>query len=525
MAWRRHLGTHLHLGTPARGTQAPGTQAPGTQAPGTQAPSTLGTLGTLGTPGTLGTLRVRYPLSRVRRFFLALVLLLTAAAAGAGVYAVYATEREYDRLIAAGDWALAADEPFQALEAYSGAITRRPDSMLAYLKRGMTYRDRGELDAALKDLRRAAELDPTATRPQELVGDVNMARQRFDRAAERYQAYLALDDRSARVFYKLGLAWYRGGQSAAAIQPLQQAVRLDKSLAPAHFVLGLCLREQGEARAARAALEAASTLDPALTAPREALAALYTANGETSRAVDQLEALVALDSSRPTRLVALGLAYAGAGRHEAAVLALGRAVERFPDSTDAYGALGQVWLDAAERRQDSVALKKAVEALSTAASHSDATSDTLTDLGRALLLSGDGAAAERALRQAVGKLPVPPDAFLHLATIFARDNRVQEARDALAKYATLIADQKPMAGTAMRIAEYSIQLGEPHLAVRWLDRAIAEAGPSAVLLARLADASWRAGDLTRARRAIADGLKLDPHERTLLALKRRLAQP
>ena len=271
----------------------------------------------------------------MRRFLIALVILLAAGAAGATAYVVYATSQEYDRLMAAGDRAQAEERPFEALEAYSGAVALRPDSMVAHLKRGMAYQQRGELEAALKDLRQAAVLDPTATRPQELIGDVNMALERYARAAERYEAYLTLDDRSARVLYKLGLARYRAGVFATAIAPLQQAVRLDKLLAPAHLLLGFCLREQGKAAAARASLETAAELQPALTAPREALAELYAANGEPARAIDQLEALVALDISRPARLVALGRAYADAGRHEAAVLALGRAVERFPDSSEA----------------------------------------------------------------------------------------------------------------------------------------------------------------------------------------------
>jgi tetratricopeptide (TPR) repeat protein len=419
----------------------------------------------------------------VRRALLATILGLTAAAAGAGVYVVYATEQEYERLLAEGDRAAAAEQAFQALEAYSGAIALRPDSMVAHLKRGRTYQQRGELDSAFKDLRTAAELDPTATLPLELLGDVNMALGRYERAAERYSAYLALDDDSARLFYKLGLARYRAGQVAAAVEPLQRAVRLDKSLAPGHLLLGLCLREQGNGRAARASLETAALLDPGLTAPREALAALYDAGGETARAIDQLEALVALDRSRPARLVALGRAYAEAGRHEAAVLTLGRAVERFPDSSTAYAALGRVWLEAAEAHRDTVALRKAVEALTTAASHSDATSEALSDLGRAWLLSGDAAAAERALRQALSKLPVPPDTYLHLATIAERKRHVQEARDSLVKYATLVGDQTRVAGVATRIAQHSISLGEPHIAARWVERAIAEGGSTPALVA------------------------------------------
>ena len=62
-------------------------------------------------------------------------------------------DREFQRLIAAGDTALAQDQTFTAIEAFSGALALKGDSMLAYLKRGDTYRRRGELAAALRDLR------------------------------------------------------------------------------------------------------------------------------------------------------------------------------------------------------------------------------------------------------------------------------------------------------------------------------------------------------------------------------------
>ena len=229
-----------------------------------------------------------------------------------------------------------------------------------------------------------------------------------------------------------------------------------------------------------------------MTAPREALAGLFTSMGESARAIDQLEALAALDPNEPNRQVALGLAHAHARRYEAAVLTLSRAVERFPDETTVYAALGRVWLDAAETRDDSVALKKAVQALSTAASHSDVASESLTDLGRALLLAGDPVGAERVLRQAITRLPIRADAYRHLAGIEARDGRVQEARDALIRYATLVGDTEPLAGVATQIASYSIRLGDPALALRWIDRAVDEAGTTpalALLRQRAEDAS------------------------------------
>jgi predicted Zn-dependent protease len=139
-----------------------------------------------------------------------------------------------------------------------------------------------------------------------------------------------------------------------------------------------------------------------------------------------------------------------------------------------------------------------------------------------MALSGDNRAAERALRVAVTRLPVPPTAYLQLADLTARDGRIQESRDALLNYATLIGDERPIATVATRIADYSVRLGEPALAVRWFDRAIDEAGPNPSLQVRLAEAAWKAGDVTRAHRVIEEGLAAEPDNSALRQLKRRL---
>jgi len=451
------------------------------------------------------------------------VIVAIAGVAGALAFGALANEREYVRLIADGDASVVAERPFQAIEAYSGAIARKPDSMLAHFKRGAVYQSQNELEAALRDFRSAAAIDPSSLRALEALGDANVAVGRHDRAIERYEAFNGLDDRNARVLYKLGLARYRAGRPKEALPVLQQALSIDPAMGETHYVLGLVQRDLDNMAAARKSLEEAARRSPASqTGAREALADLYLQEADYGRAINQLEALAALEPTRPERTVAVGLAQARAGREDAAVITLGRALERFSDAPQVYAALGHVWLTEAQRRGDRVALNKAIEALQHAASHSDATSDTLAELGRAWLLAGDRPAAERALRQAVAKLPVPPDAYLQLAEVTARDGRIQDARDALLRYATLIGDEKPLAIVATRIADYSVRLGEPALAVRWFDRAIDEAGPSAALQVRLADAAYRAGDVARAHQVVDEGLASEPGNPSLQALKRRL---
>jgi tetratricopeptide (TPR) repeat protein len=457
-----------------------------------------------------------------RRTALIVVIVAAMGVAGALFYSALHTEQEFDRLIAAGDLAVQNAQPFLAIEEYSGAVALKPDSMLAHLKRGAVYQAQGELGAALRDLRESSDNDPSAPRPLELLGDVNVGLGRFDRAMERYERYVALDERNPRVLYKLGLTRYRAGRLSDALDPLKQATTLDPRMAEAYYVMGLVHREQGQTTLARRALEQAVKLGPGLSNAREALAEVYFAEVNHGKAIDQLEVLAALEPASPDRLVAVGLAQSRAGRSEAALLTLGRAIDRFPDAPNGYAALGHIWLTTALTRGDRIALKKAVEALRQAAGKPGVTSETMTELGRAWMLSGDYLAAERAFRQALARLPVPAEAFLHFATVTQRGGRIQDARDSLVKYAALVGDSRPLASVASQIADLSLRLGEPAVAVRWLDRAVDEGGPSPALLSRLADAALKAGDYSRARAAVTRGLQAAPDDPALQQLKRRL---
>src|SRR5258706_12537705 len=135
---------------------------------------------------------------------------LSAVWAGLAYQGAASSERDYRALLRNGDTALQQDQTFAAIEAYTNAIYLRPDSMLAHLRRGEAYQRRGDLGAAVRDFQEAAEIDPSATRPLEALGDSRYKQQRFAAAAGAYERFLSLDDRSAGVTRKPGLARYRG---------------------------------------------------------------------------------------------------------------------------------------------------------------------------------------------------------------------------------------------------------------------------------------------------------------------------
>jgi tetratricopeptide (TPR) repeat protein len=474
----------------------------------------------------------------VKRVFLS-VLLVVVCVATAYELAALRREGEYRQLIDRGESALVRDDTFAAIEAFSGAIALKDDSMLGYLKRGEAYRRRHQLDAAsrdarqvseldpaadaaMRDLRKAAELDPLAPRPLELMGDISYSLLRYDRAAERYQAYVELDDRSPRVLYKLALAHYSAGRAPSAVRALQQAIAIDDRFAEAYYLLGLSFRDMQKTRESLRALETAARLAPAMVHAHEELADLYGRMGRREDRIGQLDELAVLDPG-PARQVALGLAYARAGQFDRAVSTLGHASEAYPEYSYSYVALGRVWLEKAQP-PDRLELMKARGALEGAASK-DESSEVLMLLGRTLLLSDQDAQAERVLQRAADKLPADPLAFYYLASAAERCGHLDIARRALVDYRALEgeeADPHRRTAQVLRIGDLSMKVGDAAGAAAWYQRAIDAGGASVPLMLRLTEAQIKSGALDRARTTIAGALELDPANGDARALLRQI---
>jgi tetratricopeptide (TPR) repeat protein len=459
---------------------------------------------------------------QVKRILFAGALLSLTLAAAYG-YGVTRREAHYRELLLVGDAAVGRNDLTAALEAFSAAVGVKPDSMAAYLKRGEVYRRRAELDAALRDLRRAADLDPTAPRPREVLGDVSYAMGRFDRAAERYEEYLALDDSSHRIYYKLALAQYRAAQPAACITNVRRALAIEAQLAEGHYVLGLCLRDAQKPREALIALQRSVALAPAMLQAREELADIYGRLGRADDRISQLNALRALDQE-PSREVALGLAHAAVGDFASAVQTLSGAARNYPEYSHTYLALGRVWLDIAQTREDRIALEKAIEALHNAA-RADDNAEALMLLGRALLQAADPQAAEDVLVQATSRVPTEPLAFVYLANAAEQLGHTVAAREALVQYYALeagVAEPRRASRFAVRIGDLSARIRDYPDAVSWYQRAATAGGADAALLVKLADALWRAGSAEAAHTALTKALSLDPESESALTLRRRL---
>jgi tetratricopeptide (TPR) repeat protein len=458
----------------------------------------------------------------VKRALVLTALLAIVAVGSALAYRSAARDRSYRLLLTSGEAALASGDTLAAVEDFSGAIAIRPDAMLARLRRGETYLRRGDLDPAARDFRAAASLDPTATRPLESLGDVLYAQDRFRRAAETYEERLKLDDRTAPVRYKLGLARYRDGAVDVALSEARRAIALDEQLADAYYLAALCLRDRGQLDEAAVAFKQAIERSPALLAAREELADLFGGSGRSNDQIEQLQALAALDSNRAERQIAIGLAQARSGNSDLAIATLSAALDRAPDQSPVNAALGGIWLQIAEERHESAALGKALEALERAASALTATSETKALYGRALARAGQLDAAEQLFQQAAERFPIESSALKQLSIVAQQLGHTEVARSALTEFVSLNPGDEDAAADAARIGALSLALHDATGALPWLQRALETRPEDLDALSAMADAQFQTGDATAARLTLNRAIALDPSNRNVLAIDRKL---
>jgi tetratricopeptide (TPR) repeat protein len=441
------------------------------------------------------------------------------------VVQVFDRARQYRRLLDQGERAADDGNHYAAVEAFTGALAWRPDSMVAFYRRGDAYRLLRRDTEAIRDLREAVRLAPDAPQPLVALGELHDARGEPAQAADWYaRAATRLGDEDPGVLYQLALARYRAGAPATAIAPLEQILARDDSVAEAHFILGLVYRDTQDLEGAVVSLEQAVDIAPSLTAAREELADLYRALGRHDDEMRELQALASQDPSE-SRQVAIALAQIRRGQLDGALDTLHDSLTRSPNDARVQLAIGRVHLARAERAFDPVSATRALAALEDALGGGVGRSEALALYGRALYLVGDIEESERILREAVATSPVDQEAFAYLADTAERLSLPLVARDALINLDVLQGGTATPAARlqrARRIGVLSLESEDGVTALRYLKRVTTGDEPDPDALGLLARAHWLLGDTDTAKETLAAGLALAPDHPDLLLLSRTI---
>lgn len=120
----------------------------------------------------------------------------------------------------------------QAERWLSSAIQVLPENAQAYSLRAMCLALRGQLQAALQDIRKAISIDSKQASYHSHHGCFLMAVQEDTAAEEAFERALALDPKCADAHKKLSLLFLRKGMHDKAFDSLTHAVQLDPTFRP-----------------------------------------------------------------------------------------------------------------------------------------------------------------------------------------------------------------------------------------------------------------------------------------------------
>jgi TolB-like protein/DNA-binding SARP family transcriptional activator/Tfp pilus assembly protein PilF len=250
---------------------------------------------------------------------------------------------------------------------------------------------------------------------QRTADSLRRAATAFDRAVELAPGYAEAHSGVADTYAVLGFYDYLPPREAfpRAKAAAERALQIDGQLAAAHASLGyVALYYDWDWKAAERALNRAIELNPNYSIGHQWLANYLVARGRFDEAVAAMRRAQETDPLSLIASAALGWIHYYRRDFDAAVQQCRRTIELNPN-------FEQAWLWGGSAHEAAGRYAEALPMLDKAAALSHRSAITLTALGRAHALSGDGAAArgivEELRRRQTGYLPAYEMAKLHLA--------------------------------------------------------------------------------------------------------------
>jgi|GEM_PF-3002192 len=131
----------------------------------------------------------------------------------------------------------------KAAEIYTLLIEDDSSNPPLLLARGRCYLDAGDWSSAMSDFRKAEKLAPESPDPLVAMGDLFLARHDYERAIQRFDSAIDLDDTHAIARSRRGVSHYYTHSYRQAFLDLQKAYHLDPELPNIRQLVQMAIRK------------------------------------------------------------------------------------------------------------------------------------------------------------------------------------------------------------------------------------------------------------------------------------------
>ncbi len=310
------------------------------------------------------------------------------------------------------------------------AIALAPGTAECHFNLALAYYRIGRLDDAVAAFAEAARLKPDWPQPHYDLGNAYAASGRLEEAARSYRAALRLRPDYLEAGVNLGNVLKDAGKLEQAVSTYRRVLRAHPDLPEVHNNLGAALLAQGDSAAAEAAFRTAISLRPDFA---EALGNLTALLGRADRFAEALPVARAACAANPLNANLLEMqadAWRGVGEYEQALGVYRAALALEPNRFSARFGMAETL----RLQRQGAAAERELRAL---AAELPEFWQSHHDLANVLRDQGHFAAAEAGYRHALS-LRETPVALKHLGAVLRDLQRLDEARDVLAKAAAAL---------------------------------------------------------------------------------------
>ncbi len=226
--------------------------------------------------------------------------------------------------------------------------------------RGIDLAERGWLDEAINEFKRAIKTAPHSAQSYDNLGSVYADKGEHLKALSSYAQAISLEPDNPIALHNLGCFLSNFGNQLAA-HCFRRAFKIEPELQEARFNLGLCLAAEEKHEQAIVEFENALRQDEYDSESRFHLALSLIALGHYPRAIVELLKVVRADKDHEQAWYYLGVSYQERGFLEESVNALAKAVLINPDHFDALMGLASLLMRLNRKKEASPLLNHAIK--------------------------------------------------------------------------------------------------------------------------------------------------------------------
>jgi tetratricopeptide (TPR) repeat protein len=204
----------------------------------------------------------------------------------------------------------------------------------------------GSIDAAVRHLKVAIELEPGRAEAHRMLGSAYLANQQEDDAIGELKTAVRLGPGDERTQLSLANAFVLSGRYPEAEQALRQTIAALPASGRAHYALGRLYQRQGESEKALREFEVSITFHPmlGLNGIYQSMGAMNAARQNFDAAIDAYSSRVDVHPNDADAHQSLGETYLRLGRHDEALVEFAMTLMLATGRADAYAGMAEVHL-------------------------------------------------------------------------------------------------------------------------------------------------------------------------------------